>query len=98
MDEAGTDGGVADAVDEDEAAQGAAALVGLEGNRLVELELAYADVVQLEALRRGVLERVDVDAVLEGRDRRRHGARPGLHEVGAPLEHRLLVEPYDGGL
>src|SRR5215469_14912369 len=51
---------IADAVDEDEAAKGAVARVRLERDRLVELDLADADVVELEALRGRVLERVDV--------------------------------------
>src|SRR5215471_983203 len=48
VDEAGADGTVGDAVDEDEAAEGAIVRVGLEGDRLIELDLAHADVVELE--------------------------------------------------
>src|SRR5215472_10535749 len=48
VDQAGANRAVADAVDEDEAAQGAIVRVGLEGDRLIELDLAYPDVVELE--------------------------------------------------
>ena len=49
---AGADRVVGDAVDEDEAAGVAVDLVGIEGDRAVELEVAHADLVQVELARR----------------------------------------------
>ena len=68
---------VAQPVDEDEAAERAVVGVRLERDRPVELQLAHADVVQLEPLGRQLLQGVDVDLVLQRRDGRRHGARAG---------------------
>jgi hypothetical protein len=65
--QARADGVVGEPVDQDEPAKVAVVLVGLEGDGPIELEAAHADVVQLELLRRDVLERVDVDLVLERR-------------------------------
>ena len=48
----GADGVVGEPVDQDEAAGVAVLVVGVEGDRPVELEVADADLVQLERLRR----------------------------------------------
>ncbi len=94
----GTDGAVAQAVDEDEAAEGVVVGVALERDGPVELELAHADVIQLEALGGQLLEGVHVDLVLERGDGSGHRARAGLHQIGAALQHRLVVHPHDGRL
>ena len=94
----GAHGLVGQPVDQDEAAGVAVLGVGVESNRLVELELADADLVQLELLCGEMLERVDVDLVLERRDRRGHGLRADLQQVAAPPQHRLVARPDDRGL
>src|SRR5207248_10522704 len=81
VDQPGADGVVGEAVDEDEAAESAILAVGLERDRPVELELAHADVVELEPLGGGVLERVDVDLVLE---------RARSEEHTSELSHRTI--------
>ena len=65
--QAGADGGVGDAVDEDEAAHVAVVDVGIERDRPVGARSADADLVEVERLGREVLERVDVDLVLRWR-------------------------------
>ena len=70
VEQAGADGGVGQPVDQDEAAGVAVLRVGVEGDRPVELEVADADLVELERLGGEVLERVDVDLVLGLGDRR----------------------------
>jgi hypothetical protein len=61
-DHAGAHGVVGEPVDDDEAAHVAVVVVRVEGHRLVEGEVAHADLVELEGLGRDVLERVDVHA------------------------------------
>ena len=70
--------------------------VRLEHDRLRQLETADADVVELELLGGDVLQRVDVDLVLE----RRHGRAStvcvaDLHQVRPALQHRPVVHPDD---
>ena len=72
--------------------------VRLEDDRPIELEPAHADVVQFELARGDVLERVDVELVLERRDRRRDRLGADLQAIRAPLQHRPLVHPDDGRL
>ena len=55
---------VGHAVDQDEAAGVAVLVVRVERDRLVERQVADADLVEFERLGRQVLERVDVDLVL----------------------------------
>ena len=69
--QAGADRVVGDAVDQDEPAEIAVLARRARRRRPTELETAHADVVELELLGRDVLQRVDVDLVLQ----RRHGRR-----------------------
>src|SRR4051812_16219625 len=58
------DGLIGEAIDDDKAAGVAVMRIRIERDRLVELELANADFVQLELLRRDMLERIHIDPVL----------------------------------
>ena len=94
---AGTDGAVSQSVDQDESAQRRILRIGIERNRQIKLELADANVVEFQALGRLLLERIDIDLVLQRRHRRRYRARADFHQVGAALQHRLVVHPHHGG-
>ena len=97
IDEPHADRVVGEAVDEDEAAKVAVLVIGRKGDGCVKIEIADADLVELERLRRHVLERVDVDLVFRTvRARRctvrapilmRYG-RPG--SIGSSPIHRML--------
>ena len=78
LDHAGADRRIGEAVDDDETAGVAIFAIGIEGEGFGCREIAIADLVELERARRDVLERVDVDLVLERRDltRRRTGLPP----------------------
>ena len=65
-DHPGTNRIVRDAVDEDEAARVSILDVRIEGDRAIQLEFADADLVEVELVRRGVLQCVDVDLVAIG--------------------------------
>ena len=86
---------VGDAVDEDERARLAVVVVGVEGDLAVELEVADPDLVELELGRGEVLARVDVELVLQRRDRRGGDLRADPHQVVAPAVHRVVGHPHD---
>ena len=75
LQQAGADRVVRDAVDEDEAARVAVLRVRVEGDRLAQLDVDDADRVQLEMVRGDAVERVDVELVLDRRDRGRDRLR-----------------------
>ena len=81
------------AVDQDEGAGLAIVGVGIEGDRRRRREIAEADLVELEALGGELVECVDVDAVLELGDLRRHGAGADLHQIRAAGQHRVGAHP-----
>ena len=62
---------VGQAVDQNEATEIPILAIRRKDDRPIELEPADADIVELEFLRRDMLERVDVDFVFEGSDRGR---------------------------
>ena len=97
MDHAGPHSAVADPVDDDEAAGVVIVGVGIKRDRLIETDIAQANLVQLELLGRQMLERVDVDLVLELGDRRRDGLGAGLQPVRPAGQQRLSRHPDDGG-
>ena len=68
MQQAGANRRIRHSIDQDETTEIAVLLVGLEHDRSIELQIADADVVQLQRLGREVLERVDVHLVLERSD------------------------------
>jgi hypothetical protein len=92
-DHAGAGGRMGEAVDQDEGAGAPVLRIGVESHRARGREVAEADFVQRQRPARPVLQRVDVDLVLERRDlcRQRPGADP--QEIGAPRQQRLLVHP-----
>ncbi len=81
---AGADRPVAEAVDDDEAAHVAVVGVRIERDRAIEREIAHADLVEMQRLRREVIERVDVDDVLRLAERRAERRRAELHEIRPP--------------
>jgi hypothetical protein len=95
FEQACADGVVADAIDENEPAGIAIVLVHVESDRVVEREIAHADFVQGQRLGGDVLERIDVDLVLEIADLRIDGTRADLEEVRPTRQHRLVRHPDD---
>ena len=80
-------------VDEDEGAGRAVVGIGVEGDRHGRCDVAEPDLVEVELLRRELVEIVDVEAVLELRDLGRHGARADLHQIGAAGQHGVGAHP-----
>ena len=93
VEEARAHRGMALAIDQDAAAEFAAARIGLEGDGLVQAQVAYPDLVQRQALGGQVLLRVHVHAVLDLGDRGHDRARAELEPVGTPRQQRLLAQP-----
>ena len=58
----------------------------------------HADLVELELGAGHVLQRVDVDLVLERHHRRGDGLGADLHQVVAAAQHRLVAHPHQRGL
>jgi hypothetical protein len=94
VDQPGTDRFVGQPVDQDEAASVLVLLIGIEGDRLLEADIADPDLVQLQRLGREMLQRVDVDLVLDGRDVGADRTRADLHQIGPPRQHRRFVHPH----
>ena len=94
---AGAHGVVGEAVDHDEAAQVAVLRIGFEHHRLIQVQVAHADLVQLQRARGQVLQRVDVDLVLGLCHRRAHRACAELEQIGAAGQHGLFVHPHQRG-
>ena len=67
--------------------------VGLERDRLVEVEVAVGDLVEFEVLGGQVFLRVDVDLVLDLGHRRADRARAELQPVRAPRQQRVFAHP-----
>ena len=63
-----------------------------------QLDVDDADLVQVELRRRDLLERVDLELVLDRRHGRRHLARADTHQVRAAAQQRFLGHPDDGRL
>ena len=61
----------------------------------LELDVDDADRVQLEVVRGDAVERVDVELVLDRRDRGRDRLRADAHEVRAAAQERLVRHPHD---
>ena len=95
MQEPGTDGGVVETIDEDEATHFVVLGVGIESDGPVQVDVADADVVEVEGGRSGVLHGVHVHLVLGMSERGADRAGADLEQVGAPREHRVLVHPDD---
>ena len=84
---------VGEAVDQDEGAGLAVLGVGIEGDGDAGREIAEADLVEASVAAGQMLERVDVDLVLEGCDLRPapSGAEP--QQIGAAGQQRLFGHP-----
>ncbi len=93
VDHARGDGRIGDLVDQDEAAQLATVGIGCEGQRLVGCQFDDTDAVQLEGLRRKMLEAVDVDLELGLLDRGAHHLRGQLEPVAAARNQVFLAHP-----
>ena len=65
IDHAGADRRIGEAVDQDEAARVAVLVIGIEGDGLRRGDIAVADFVQMQGLAGQMVERVDVDLVLQ---------------------------------
>ena len=98
LDHAGADRGVGVAVDQDEGAGVAVVRVGVEGDRCSTVDRLQKPISFSASVLRGqVLERVDVDLVLEAGDLGRHGLGADAHQVGAAGKQRLLGHPQHVG-
>src|SRR6266704_2829736 len=84
---------VGEPIDQDKAARVAVLLVGIEGDYLIEIEIAYADFVQMQRLRREMLERVDVDLVLRRRDRHADCFGSDLEQIRPSGKHLIPAHP-----
>src|SRR5690606_35142931 len=94
---AGGDGVVVLAVDQDESAKGAVLGVGRERDRLLQAEVAVADLVELQALGGQVLLGVHVDPVLDLADAGGNGAGADLQPVGSTGQQRGVAHPQHVG-
>ena len=89
----GTDGVVAESVDEYKATGLAVLAVRVEGDAAIQAQVADADLVEFQLLGSQVLKGVDVDLVARRGDGRRHGTRAHLQQVRATRQHRLFMHP-----
>ena len=89
----GGDGRIGLAVDQDEGAELGVVGVALERDRLVQVQVAVRDFVELELLGREVLLRIDVDLVLDLGHLRADRARADLQPVRASGQQRLFAQP-----
>ena len=90
------DGGIADLVDQDEAAQRPVLFIGLEHDLLVGRQVGDTDGVQFQRLGRQMFHRIDVDLIFGLLDGRGDHLRPDLKPVGAARQHFLVRHPHDG--
>ena len=88
---------VCDAINENETACVAVFRVRIETDGLVQLQLAYSNLIEFEFFSGNTLEGIHVDAVFYWRDRRWYGLRPNLHQVRTAAQHRLITHPDDCG-
>ena len=89
------DGVVGQPIDNDEAARVPVFGVRVEGDRLVEIEIADADFVQMQRLCRDMFERVDVDLVFRRGERHPDRLGADLQEIRPPRQHLVLAHPDD---
>lgn len=97
-DHAGTDGTVGQAVDDDERAGSAVAVVAVQGDGGIQADLDATDLVQLQGTGSALLQGVHIDLVGDAGDRARHVAGGALDVVLLAWEHRLLGHPYQHGV
>ena len=94
--QAGADRGVAQPVDEDEAAERRGSRHRARRRSARSSSSSHTPMSLSSSFSAAsVLEGVDVDLVLERADGGRDGARADLHQVGAARQHRLLVHPHE---
>src|SRR6185437_10459546 len=84
IDHSRADGRVGESVDQDEAAGVPVVVIGIECDRVRCREIGVAHLVEMEGLRGVLIERVDVDLVLEGGDLNRHGRGSELQRYCRP--------------
>ncbi len=97
IDHSGSDRGIGVAVDQDEAAGIAILGVGIEGKRLRRRNVAITDFVQCQCLGSHMLERIDVDLVLQFGNRGRNRPRADLDEILSTRQQFILGHPQDVG-
>ncbi len=90
----GTDGGVGQPVDEDEASGVAVVGIRIEGHRPIETDVADADLVEGQRIGRGLFQRVYVDLVLRPGDPGLDGHRADLAQVRPFRKHVVLTHPH----
>ena len=71
--------------------------IRVEGHGRGGVDVAEGDLVQRQRGRREMLERVDVDLVLQPRDARGNVTGPEAHQIRALGQHRLVRHPDDMG-
>src|SRR6056297_2887133 len=97
-DHAGADGQVADPVEQDEGAGGGIGIVGVERQRTTGADAAVSNFVEFQLLGRMVLQRVDVDTVVNGLGRGRDFAGSQLQVVLPSGKQRAIVHPDHAGV
>ena len=97
-DHARADRHVGNAIDDDERAGSLVAAIGVVRDRLIELDLASADLVEPQCGGVLTMERVDVDLVAERRHLARRGSGCLLEQVLFARQHRLIVHPDHHGI
>ncbi len=80
-DHTGAHGAIGQAINDNERASGAVAVVTVQGNRGIQGDLDLADLVQLQGTGRAFLEGVHIDLVDDARNRARHVAGGALDVV-----------------
>src|SRR6516225_6369297 len=89
---------VALAIDDDETARAAILEIEVERHRPVEDELGLADIVEVEAFSRDLLERAKIDARADARQGRLDGAGADLDQVRRARYGRTLAHPQKRGI
>ena len=92
-DHAGSNGGVAVAINQDELAGELVLFVGIEGNRINRGHIDERDFVTMQFLCRQMLHCVDVEPILQFRHRCANRLRAGFDQVTSPWEQRRFRQP-----
>src|SRR5690606_38012037 len=97
-DHAGADGGVGQPVDDDEGAGIAVGSIAVDAYLLLGVDLTFADAVQFQGGSRTLLQRVDVDLVLQRAEAAADGSGAEFEVIQLAPQHGLLRHPHHGGV
>ncbi len=97
-DHARTDGTVGEPVDDDEGTGGAVLRITVQRDGRIQANPDLADLVELEAARRALLQCIHVHRVGDAGDGARHVAGGALDVVFLARQHRLFAHPHQHGV